>query len=28
LFVGLPQAVKNMKAVMLAAREVHRPSRV
>ena len=28
LFVGLPQAVKNMKAVMLAAREVPRPSRV
>ena len=28
LFVGLPQAVKNMKAVMLAAREPHRPSRV
>lgn len=28
LFVGLPQAVKNMKALMLAAREPHRPSRV
>jgi len=28
LFVGLPQAVKNMKSVMLAAREPHRPSRV
>jgi len=28
LFVGLPQAIKNMKALMLAAREPHRPSRV
>jgi pyridoxine 5-phosphate synthase len=28
LFVGLPQAVKNMKTLMLAAREPHRPSRV
>ncbi len=28
LFVGLPQAVKNMKALMLAAREPQRPSRV
>ena len=28
LFVGLPQAVKNMKALMLAARESHRPSHV
>ena len=28
LFVGLPQAVKNMKSLMLAAREPHRPSRV
>ena len=28
LFVGLPQAVKNMKALMLAAREPHRPGRV
>ena len=28
LFVGLTQAVKNMKALMLAAREPHRPSRV
>ncbi len=28
LFVGLPQAVKNMKALMRAARESHRPSRV
>lgn len=28
LFVGLPEAVKNMKALMLAAREPHRPSPV
>ena len=28
LFVGLPEAVKKMKALMLAARESHRPSRV